>query len=143
MKVQIINGPNLNLLGVREPDIYGNDSFASYFIQLQEIFPDIELEYFQSNIEGEIISKIQEAGFGCDGIVLNAGGYTHTSVAIRDAIKAVPAPVVEVHVSNVFAREEFRHRSMISAVCMGLIAGFGLDSYRLAIEALKGKNKKF
>jgi 3-dehydroquinate dehydratase-2 len=142
MKVQIINGPNLNLLGVREPDIYGNDSFASYFIQLQEIFPDIELEYFQSNIEGEIISKIQEAGFGCDGIVLNAGGYTHTSVAIRDAIKAVPAPVVEVHVSNVFAREEFRHRSMISAVCMGLIAGFGLDSYRLAIEALKGKNKK-
>jgi 3-dehydroquinate dehydratase-2 len=142
MKVQIINGPNLNLLGVREPDIYGNASFAAYFTHLQEIFPDIELEYFQSNIEGEIISKIQEAGFGCDGIVLNAGGYTHTSVAIRDAIKAVPAPVVEVHVSNVFAREEFRHRSMISAVCMGLIAGFGLDSYRLAIEALKGKNKK-
>lgn len=143
MKVQIINGPNLNLLGVREPDIYGNASFAAYFTHLQEIFPDIELEYFQSNIEGEIIGKIQEAGFGCDGIVLNAGGYTHTSVAIRDAIKAVPAPVVEVHISNVFAREEFRHRSMISAVCMGLIAGFGLDSYRLAIEALKGKNKKY
>ncbi|NMB50447.1 MAG: type II 3-dehydroquinate dehydratase [Bacteroidales bacterium] len=142
MKIQIINGPNLNLLGVREPDVYGSVSFAEYFTQLQEIFPDVELEYFQSNIEGEIINKIQEAGFGCDGIVLNAAGYTHTSVAIRDAIKAVPAPVVEVHVSNVFAREEFRHRSMISAVCRGVIIGFGLDSYRLAIEALAGKNKK-
>ncbi len=142
MKIQIINGPNLNLLGVREPNIYGNISFAEYFTQLQEIFSDVELEYFQSNIEGEIINKIQEAGFGCDGIVLNAAGYTHTSVAIRDAIKAVPAPVVEVHVSNVFAREEFRHRSMISSVCRGVIVGFGLDSYRLAIEALTGKNKK-
>jgi 3-dehydroquinate dehydratase-2 len=142
MKIQIINGPNLNLLGVREPDVYGSVSFVEYFTQMQEIFPDVELEYFQSNIEGEIINKIQEAGFGCDGIVLNAAGYTHTSVAIRDAIKAVPAPVVEVHVSNVFAREEFRHRSMISAVCRGVIIGFGLDSYRLAIEALAGKNKK-
>lgn len=142
MKIQIINGPNLNLLGVREPDVYGSVSFVEYFTQMQEIFPDVELEYFQSNIEGEIINKIQEAGFGCDGIVLNAAGYTHTSVAIRDAIKAVPAPVVEVHVSNVFAREEFRHRSMISAVCRGVIIGFGLDSYRLAIEALTRKNKK-
>ena len=142
MKIQIINGPNLNLLGVREPDVYGSVSFVEYFTQMQEIFPDVELEYFQSNIEGEIINKIQEAGFGCDGIVLNAAGYTHTSVAIRDAIKAVPAPVVEVHVSNVFAREEFRHRSMISSVCRGVIVGFGLDSYRLAIEALTGKNKK-
>ncbi len=142
MKIQIINGPNLNLLGVREPDVYGSVSFVEYFTQMQEIFPDVELEYFQSNIEGEIINKIQEAGFGCDGIVLNAAGYTHTSVAIRDAIKAVPAPVVEVHVSNVFAREEFRYRSMISAVCRGVIIGFGLDSYRLAIEALAGKNKK-
>ncbi len=142
MKIQIINGPNLNLLGVREPDVYGSVSFVEYFTQMQEIFPDVELEYFQSNIEGEIINKIQEAGFGCDGIVLNAAGYTHTSVAIRDAIKAVPAPVVEVHVSNVFAREEFRYRSMISAVCRGVIIGFGLDSYRLAIEALTRKNKK-
>ncbi len=142
MKIQIINGPNLNLLGVREPDVYGNVSFAAYFTQLQAIFPDVELDYFQSNIEGEIVDKIHEAGFGFDGIVLNAAGYTHTSVAIRDAIKAVPAPVVEVHISNVFAREEFRHRSMLSAVCEGIIVGFGLDSYRLAIEALRGKNKK-
>lgn len=141
MKIQIINGPNLNLLGVREPDVYGNASFAAYFTQLQSFFPEIELEYFQSNEEGEMINKIHEAGFGCDGIVLNAGGYTHTSVAIRDAIKAVPAPVVEVHVSNVFSREKFRHRSMISAVCLGVIAGFGLDSYRLAVEALTCKNK--
>jgi len=135
MKIQIINGPNLNLLGTREPEIYGNNSFVDYLTVLNAIFSDIEISYFQSNSEGEIIDKIQEAGFGCDGIVLNAGGYTHTSVAIRDAIKAVPTPVVEVHISNVYAREEFRHHSMLSAVCKGVVAGFGFDSYRLAIQS--------
>jgi 3-dehydroquinate dehydratase-2 len=141
MKIQIINGPNLNLLGVREPEVYGQGSFSEYLNRLRSYFPDIEIDYFQSNIEGELINKIQEAGFGSDGIILNAGGYTHTSVAIRDAIKAVPAPVVEVHISNVHAREEFRHQSMLTAVCAGVIAGFGLDSYRLAVEAIKMTNK--
>lgn len=141
MKIQVINGPNLNLLGKREPDVYGNQSFSDYFEALKAAFPEAELSYFQSNIEGEIIDKIQEAGFGSDGIVLNAGGYTHTSVAIRDAIKSVPSPVVEVHISNVHAREDFRRQSLISAVCLGVIAGFGTDSYRLAIEALKEANK--
>ena len=141
MKIQIINGPNLNLLGAREPGIYGDSSFSDYLIKLRETYPAIEIDYFQSNIEGEIINKIQEAGYGENGIVLNAGGYTHTSVAIRDAIKAVPTPVVEVHISNVHAREEFRHHSMLSAVCLGVIAGFGLDSYRLAVEALLSVNK--
>lgn len=136
MKMQIINGPNLNLLGVREPEVYGGQTFAGYLEQLRADNPDIEIDYFQSNVEGEIINKIQEAGFEGDGIILNAGGYTHTSVAIRDAIKAVPAPVVEVHISNVHAREEFRHHSMLSAVCLGVIAGFGTDSYRLALNAL-------
>lgn len=141
MKIQIINGPNLNLLGVREPKVYGQSSFSEYLNRLRSYFPGIEIDYFQSNIEGELINKIQEAGFGSDGIILNAGGYTHTSVAIRDAIKAVPAPVVEVHISNVHAREEFRHQSMLTAVCAGVIAGFGLDSYRLAVEAIKMANK--
>lgn len=141
MKIQIINGPNLNLLGKREPGIYGDSSFNDYLDALRGDYPGVEIDYFQSNIEGEIINKIQEAGFGSDGIILNAGGYTHTSVAIRDAIKAVTAPVVEVHISNVHAREEFRHQSMLSAVCMGVIAGFGLDSYRLAVEALRKENK--
>lgn len=141
MKIQIINGPNLNLLGVREPEVYGQSSFSEYLNRLRSYFPGIEIDYFQSNIEGELINKIQEAGFGSDGIILNAGGYTHTSVAIRDAIKAVPAPVVEVHISNVHAREEFRHQSMLTAVCAGVIAGFGLDSYRLAVEAIKMANK--
>ncbi|MFA7494136.1 MAG: type II 3-dehydroquinate dehydratase, partial [Proteiniphilum sp.] len=136
MKIQIINGPNLNLLGAREPEVYGDQTFGGYLEQLRADNPDIEIGYFQSNIEGEIINKIQESGFQSDGIILNAGGYTHTSVAIRDAIKAVPAPVVEVHISNVHAREEFRHHSMISAVCFGVIAGFGIDSYRLALNAL-------
>lgn len=135
-KIQIINGPNLNLLGIREPEIYGGGSFALFFEDLQAGYPAVELECFQSNSEGEIIDKIHECGFACDGIILNAGGYTHTSVAIRDAIKAVAAPVVEVHISNVHAREEFRHHSMLSAVCLGVIAGFGTDSYRLALEAL-------
>ena len=140
MKIQIINGPNLNLLGVREPGVYGSQSFEAYFDKLKSENSDVELHYFQSNIEGEIINKIQETGFDYDGIILNAGGYTHTSVAIRDAIKAVNTPVVEVHISNVHAREEFRHTSMISAVCLGVIAGFGLYSYNLAIQAVRGTN---
>ena len=140
MKIQIINGPNLNLLGVREPGVYGSQSFEAYFDKLKSENSDVELHYFQSNVEGEIINKIQETGFDYDGIILNAGGYTHTSVAIRDAIKAVNTPVVEVHISNVHAREEFRHTSMISAVCLGVIAGFGLYSYDLAIQAVRGTN---
>lgn len=140
MKIQIINGPNLNLLGIREPGVYGNQSFEAYFDKLKIENPDVELHYYQSNVEGEIINKIQETGFDYDGIILNAGGYTHTSVAIRDAIKAVNTPVVEVHISNVHAREEFRHTSMISAVCLGVIAGFGLYSYDLAIQAVRGTN---
>lgn len=140
MRIQIINGPNLNLLGTREPGIYGNKSFTEFFESLKSSFPNVEIDYFQSNIEGEIINKIQETGFSYDGIILNAGGYTHTSVAIRDSIKAVNAPVIEVHISNVHAREEFRHQSMLSAVCMGVIAGFGLNSYKLAIKALQLAN---
>ena len=136
MKIQIINGPNLNLLGVREPGIYGSNSFESFLPGLMALYPDVEIDYYQSNIEGEIINKMQEVGFSCDGIVLNAGAYTHTSIALRDCIKSLKSPVVEVHISNVHAREEFRHHSMISASCVGVIAGFGLDSYRLAIEAL-------
>jgi len=142
MKIQIINGPNLNLLGVREPEMYGSSTLDQYLETLRGGFTGVELAYFQSNVEGELINKIQEAGYGCEGIILNAGGYTHTSVAIRDAIKAVPAPVVEVHISNVHAREEFRHQSMLTAVCLGVIAGFGLDSYRLAVEAIIQANKK-
>ena len=137
MKIQIINGPNLNLLGTREPSVYGNLSFNAYLDELKDRFPDTQIDYFQSNIEGELIDKIHEAGFSYSGIILNAGGYTHTSVAIRDAIKAVSTPVVEVHISNVYAREEFRHQSMLTAVCVGAIVGFGMDSYRLAIEAIK------
>ncbi|GHU70234.1 3-dehydroquinate dehydratase [Bacteroidia bacterium] len=136
MKIQIINGPNLNLLGVREPGVYGSSSFESYLGELKKRYPETEIEYFQSNIEGEIINKIHETGFSFDGIVLNAGAYTHTSVAIHDAIKAVTSPVIEVHISNVHAREEFRHTSLITSVCKGVIAGFGFDSYRLAIEAI-------
>lgn len=135
-KIQIINGPNLNLLGVREPGIYGKSSFESYLPELRRRFPDVQIDYYQSNIEGELIDKMQEVGFSYDGIVLNAGAYTHTSIALHDAIKSVPAPVVEVHISNVHKREEFRRRSMISPACVGVICGFGLDSYRLAVEAL-------
>lgn len=141
MQIQIINGPNLNLLGSREPGIYGEESFSGFLDSLKSDYPNIEITYFQSNVEGEIINKIQETGFGYDGIILNAGGYTHTSVAIRDAIKAVKTPVVEVHISNVYAREEFRHKSMLTAVCVGVIAGFGLNSYKLAIESLLFANK--
>ena len=135
-KIQIINGPNLNLLGRREPEIYGSMGFDSYLERLRAIFLDCEIYYYQSNSEGDLIDKIHEAGFSVDGIVFNAGGYTHTSVALRDAIKSVDAPVIEVHISNVHAREDFRRQSLISAVCRGVIAGFGLDSYRLALEAI-------
>ena len=129
MKILIINGPNLNLLGVREKSIYGDSSFETFFNTLTADFPDIEFEYFQSNHEGAIIDKIHDRGFDVDGIVLNAGAYTHTSIAIGDAIRAVKAPVVEVHISNVHAREEYRHVSMIAGACRGVIAGFGLNSY--------------
>lgn len=133
MKICIINGPNLNLTGLREPGIYGGKGFDTFIPELQAAFPDCILEYFQSNVEGEIINKLHEVGFSADGIILNAGGYTHTSVAIGDAVRAVQAPVVEVHISNVYSREEFRQTSFISGGARGVIAGFGLDSYRLAL----------
>jgi 3-dehydroquinate dehydratase II len=137
MKVIIINGPNLNLLGVREKGIYGDSDFETYLILLKTKFPKVVIEYFQSNIEGEIIDKLHETGFSFDGIVINAGAYTHTSVAIRDAISAVKTPVVEVHISNILTRESFRHESIIGPACKGSIMGFGLDSYRLGIESFK------
>ncbi|RUL59325.1 type II 3-dehydroquinate dehydratase [Prevotella koreensis] len=139
MNLLIINGPNLNLLGTREPGIYGKEGMEQYLQTLRGRFPQVNIEYYQSNIEGEMINKMQEVGFTYDGIVLNAGGYTHTSVALRDCISAITTPVVEVHISNVHAREDFRHHSMLSAVCMGVICGFGLDSYRLAVEAIINK----
>lgn len=137
MKIQIINGPNINLLGKREPSIYGATSFEEYLEKLRLDNPDITIDYYQSNVEGEMINKIHEVGFDTDGIVLNAGAYTHTSIALQDAIRAVTSPVIEVHISNVHKREEFRHKSMISCACVGVICGFGLDSYRLGIEALR------
>lgn len=136
MKIQIINGPNINLLGKREPGIYGSQSFDDYLMMLKKRYPEVEIAYYQSNCEGNLIDKLQEVGFDVDGIILNAGAYTHTSIALQDAIRAIKAPVVEVHISNVHAREEFRHKSMISCACKGVILGFGLDSYRLALEAL-------
>lgn len=140
MKIQIINGPNLNLLGKREPGIYGSRGFESYLDELRRRYPDDEILYFQSNVEGELIDCIHEVGFGrVDGIVLNAGAYTHTSIALHDALRGIQPPAIEVHISNVHRREEFRHHSMISAACKGVICGFGLDSYRLAIEALKAE----
>lgn len=135
MKILLINGPNLNLLGKREKNIYGNQNFETYFSTLKIKYSNINLEYFQSNIEGEIINKIHEVGFNYDGIIINAGAYTHTSVAIRDAIAGVKSPVVEVHISNILTRESFRHESIIGPVCKGSIMGFGLDSYRLGIES--------
>lgn len=136
-KILILNGPNLNLLGVREPGIYGSSSFENYLPQLQQRYEGrAEIEYFQSNIEGEMINKMQKVGFSYDAIVLNAGAYTHTSVALHDCIRSLTTPVIEVHISNVHTREEFRHHSMISAACKGVICGFGLDSYRLAIESV-------
>lgn len=136
MRIQIINGPNINLLGKREPGIYGAESFESYLEKLRMAYPDLTIDYYQSNIEGKMIDKIHEVGFEDTGIILNAGAYTHTSIALQDAIRAISATVVEVHISNVHKREEFRHKSMISCACLGVICGFGLDSYRLAVEAL-------
>lgn len=133
MKIQIINGPNLNLLGKREPEVYGNTSFETYFESLKSIFPDFELHYFQSNVEGELINKIHQIGFTFDAILLNAGGYTHTSIAISDAIASVTTPTLEVHVSNIYKREEFRHKSIISKSCVGMISGLGLKGYELGI----------
>ena len=135
-QILVLNGPNLNLLGRREPEIYGDNSMETYMTALQERFPEVALTYYQSNVEGEIINKLHEVGFSYDGVVLNAGAYTHTSVAIHDAIKAIDAPVVEVHISNVYQRETYRHTSLITGACVGVIGGFGMDSYRLAIEAL-------
>jgi 3-dehydroquinate dehydratase-2 len=136
MKIEIINGPNLNLLGRREPEKYGHSSFEEYFDLLKARYPEVVFSYFQSNVEGEIIDQLHRSGFNKDGIILNAGGYTHTSVAIADAIASVQTPVVEVHITNIFSREEFRHVSLIGRNCRGSISGFGLDSYRLAAEAL-------
>jgi 3-dehydroquinate dehydratase II len=136
MDVVIINGPNLNLLGVREKGIYGEVSFADYYSHLQQQYPNIRFSYFQSNVEGELINKLQEVGFTSRAIILNAGGYTHTSVAIADAIAAISTPVIEVHISNIFAREEFRHTSLIAPHCQGSICGFGLHSYHLAVQSL-------
>jgi 3-dehydroquinate dehydratase-2 len=135
MKIQIINGPNLNLLGLREPSIYGAEGFDSYITQLSALFSIIEIDYFQSNVEGELINKLHEVGFSYDGIVLNGGGFTHTSVALADAIAAISTPVVEVHISNIYAREEYRHVSLTGKNCKGVLTGFGLDGYRLAIES--------
>ncbi|WP_106791401.1 type II 3-dehydroquinate dehydratase [Aquimarina sp. Aq78] len=139
MKLLIINGPNLNLLGKREPDVYGNQTFDEFFAQLQSDFSTLELSYYQSNIEGELITKLQEADDQCDGVILNAGAYTHTSIGIGDAIKAISIPVVEVHISNTFGREEFRHQSYISPNAAGVILGFGLQSYILAIQSFSTK----
>ena len=135
MKIQIINGPNLNLLGKREPGVYGAIPFEEYLKELHNRYPNIQLDYYQSNVEGELINQIHKVGFDYDGIILNAGAYTHTSIALQDAIRAIKTPVIEVHISNVHKREEFRHKSMISCACIGVICGFGMDSYRLAIES--------
>lgn len=135
MRIQIINGPNINLLGKREPTIYGSTSFEDYLKHLRTQYPEVQIDYFQSNIEGELLDKIQEVGFTVDGIILNAGAYTHTSIALQDCIRAVTTPVVEVHISNVHQREEFRHKSMISCACRGVILGFGLKSYELALNS--------
>lgn len=134
MKIQIINGPNLNLLGTREKSVYGDKSFDVFLAELRQRFAGVEIEYFQSNVEGELINKLHETGFSCDGIVLNAGGYTHTSVALHDAVAAIRTPVVEVHISNLYAREEFRHTSLITSKCVGLISGFGLEGYAMAVR---------
>jgi 3-dehydroquinate dehydratase II len=139
MKIQIINGPNLNLLGKREPEVYGNTDFETFFQNLKASFSTMEIHYYQSNVEGELINKLQEVGFEYNGIILNAGAYTHTSIAIHDAIGAIKTPVVEVHISNIYAREEFRHKSLITSKCAGLITGFGLEGYALALLYLMNK----
>lgn len=137
--ILVMNGVNLNLLGKREPTVYGNRSFEDYFAELRSQFPDLDLHYYQSNIEGELVNKLHEIGFSYDGVVLNAGAYTHTSIALADAISGITTPVIEVHISNVHKREEFRHHSHLSRVCIGVILGFGLESYRLALEYFRKK----
>lgn len=137
--IEIINGPNLNLVGVREPEVYGSVSMEQFVDSLRQRFADIEIGYFQSNIEGELIDRIQQVGFSADGLVINAGGYSHTSVALHDALAAVAAPAVEVHISNIFAREDYRHHSLLSSACRGMVCGLGLKGYALAIEALAGR----
>lgn len=139
MNIIIINGPNLNLLGKREPTIYGNKSFEEYFDSLKSEFAEVQLIYYQSNVEGELINKLHEVGFTYDGIILNAGGYTHTSVALSDAVAAIKTPVIEVHISNIFAREEYRHVSLLSKYCIGIISGLGLNGYNLALQSLLNK----
>ncbi|MDR0989620.1 MAG: type II 3-dehydroquinate dehydratase [Prevotellaceae bacterium] len=136
MNIQIVNGPNINLLGKREPEVYGSVTFESYLDELRKHYPEVQIDYFQSNSEGALIDILQDAGFTTDGIILNAGAYTHTSIALQDAIRALPAPVIEVHISNVHARESYRHTSLIASACKGVVCGFGLNSYRLALEAL-------
>lgn len=142
MKIQIINGPNLNLLGKRETSIYGNQSFEQFLDQLKARFPTVELSYYQSNVEGEIVNKLHEVGFSFGGIIINAGAYTHTSVAIHDAIGGITTPVVEVHISNVYAREEFRHKSLITSKCAGMLTGFGMEGYAMALAFLINREKK-
>lgn len=139
MKIQIINGPNLNLLGKREPSVYGNQSFESFFEALQKRFPEMSLHYYQSNVEGELVNKLHETGFEFDGIILNAGAYTHTSIALHDAIAGIETPVIEVHISNVYGREEFRHKSLITSKCVGLLTGFGLEGYAMALSFFLNK----
>ena len=141
MNIAIINGPNLNLLGTREPGIYGSQTFEQYYVQLQNLFPGITFSYYQSNVEGELINELQRVGFSVDGIVMNPGGYTHTSVALGDAIAAITAPVIEVHISNVHAREDFRKISHVSAKCRGTISGLGLKGYELAVKWFEGNKK--
>ena len=138
MNIQIINGPNLNLLGKRETSVYGSESFESFFEAIKKRFPAMQLHYFQSNIEGELVNKLHEVGFSFDGIILNAGAYTHTSVALHDAIAGIKVPVVEVHISNIYGREEFRHKSLITSKCVGLITGFGLEGYAMALAYFRG-----
>lgn len=142
MKIQIINGPNLNLLGKREPEVYGSKGFGEFFTELQKRFPTVELSYYQSNIEGELINKLHEVGFTFDAVILNAGAYTHTSIALHDAIGAIKTKVIEVHISNVYAREEFRHTSLITSKCVGLITGFGLEGYAMAIQYINSSTLK-
>lgn len=141
MKIQIINGPNLNLLGKREPEVYGSKTFDTFYEELKKRFAQVEFGYYQSNVEGEIINKLQEVGFSADAIILNGGAYTHTSIAIHDAIASIKTPVVEVHISNIYAREEFRHTSLITSKCAGLITGFGMEGYALAVQWALNKGR--
>lgn len=137
-KIEIINGPNLNLTGIREPEVYGSTTMEEYLAELRKQFPEVEIGYYQSNVEGELIDRIQQVGFGVDGLIVNMGGYSHTSVALRDALLAVTAPAVEVHLSNIFSREEYRHHSFITSACLGMVCGLGLKGYEMALSALVG-----